>query len=881
MPVQSVHPRLESLLPLVRKPIQYVGGELNSLVKDWDSAEVRWALMYPDAYEVGLPNQGIQILYEVLNERVGVLAERSYCVWPDLEALMREHRIPQFTVDAHRPVRAFDVLGVSFATELGYTNLLTALDLAEIPLSAADRGAADPVVLAGGHAAFNPEPIAEFIDGAVLGDGEQAVLTVTDLIRDWKRAGRPGGRDGLLLRLATDGGVYVPRFYDVSYLPDGTIGGIAVNRPAVPHAVAKHTVSDLDAWPYPNKPVVPVAESVHERFSVEIFRGCTRGCRFCQAGMITRPVRERSITTIGDMVEQGVAASGFGEVGLLSLSSADHSEINDIAKGLADRYEGANLGLSLPSTRVDAFNVTLANEFSRGGRRSGLTFAPEGGTERMRKVINKMVTEEDLIRTVTTAYSSGWRQVKLYFMCGLPTEADEDVVAIADLARKVIKAGREASGRRDIRCTVSIGAFVPKPHTPFQWAAQCGAGAVDRRLAALGGALRSDPGYGRSIGYRYHDGRPSIIEGMLARGDRRVARVIREVWEDGGRFEGWSEYFSYQRWERCAAHALAGEPVDLGWYTTRERGYAEVLPWDHLDAGLDREWLWQDWQDAIDPAGAGEVEDCRWTACYDCGVCPNMGTEIQTGPTGVKLLPVTVVDRPRQRTDTDAERLPLGEPPSGPRGGFGRSGSGVSPGGAVSPRAGTVGRPRMTQRRQGPPGPAPEFTVQRLRVRFAKRGRLRFASHRDVARAVERGVRMADLPVAYSGGFNPRPKLSYGGAVPTCVASEAEYFEVGLTASCAPADVRDRLDAALPPGLDALNVAEVAPGTLAGDLQVSDWQVTLHGVGEDAAELACRDFLAADHIEVERVTAKGVRRVDARAAVLTLELDRRAVHSET
>ncbi len=641
MAAQSVYPRLEPLLPLVRKPIQYVGGELNSVVKDWDSAAVRWALMYPDAYEVGVPNQGIQILYEVLNERDDTLAERTYSVWQDLEALMREHQVPQFTVDSHRPVREFDVLGVSFATELCYTNLLTALDLAGIPLAAADRGEADPVVLAGGHAAFNPEPVAEFIDGAVLGDGEQAVLAITDLIAAWKAAGRPGGRDGLLLQLATAGGVYVPRFYDVSYRPDGAIGSVTPNRPGVPRAVAKHTVMDLDEWQYPRKPIVPLAESVHERFSVEIFRGCTRGCRFCQAGMITRPVRERSISTVGDMVQAGLEASGFSEVGLLSLSSADHSEINEIAIDLADRYEGTNTGLSLPSTRVDAFNVTLANELSRGGRRSGLTFAPEGGTDRIRKVINKMVTEDDLIKTVSTAYASGWRQVKLYFMCGLPTETDEDVTAIARVARRVIEAGRAASGRKDIRCTVSIGGFVPKPHTPFQWAAQCDHEVVDARLRALGAAIRADRAYGRSIGFRYHDGKPSMVEGLLSRGDRRVAKVIRAVWADGGRFDGWSETFSYERWERCAKEALASEGVDLAWYTTRERPYGEVLPWDHLDAGLDRDWLWQDWLAAIDP-DSDEVEDCRWTPCFECGVCPAMDTEIEVGPTGRRLLPLAV-----------------------------------------------------------------------------------------------------------------------------------------------------------------------------------------------------------------------------------------------
>jgi radical SAM family uncharacterized protein len=636
----SVFPRLEPLLPKVSKPIQYVGGELNSVSKDWESVDVRWCLSYPDAYEVGLPNQGIAILYEVLNERDWILAERTYAVWPDMEALMREHSIPQFTLDSHRPVAEFDVFGLSFATELGYTNMLTELDLAGIPIHSRDRREHHPIVMAGGHAAFNPEPIADFLDAAVLGDGEEIALRISGVIREWKAAGRPGGRDELLFRLAIGGGVYVPKFYDVDYLTDGRIHRVAPNRAGVPYRVAKHTLMDLDKWPYPKNPLVPLAETVHERYAVEIFRGCTRGCRFCQAGMITRPVRERSIDVIGEMVQRGIEATGLEEVGLLSLSSSDHSEIAEITRQLADRYEGANVSLSLPSTRVDAFNVDLANELSRNGRRSGLTFAPEGGTERMRKVINKMVTEEDLIRTVATAYSHGWRQVKLYFMCGLPTETDADVLAIANLAKRVIATGREISGRRDIRCTVSIGGFVPKPHTPFQWAAQCDHETVDARLAKLRDAIRSDRQYGRAIGFRYHDGKPSIIEGLLSRGDRRVAAIIEAVWRDGGRFDGWSEHFSYERWIACTQRCLAGSGVDLAWYTTREREYAEVLPWDHLDAGLDREWLWEDWQDALDEV---EVQDCRWTPCFECGVCPEMDTTIQIGPTGRKLIPLTPV----------------------------------------------------------------------------------------------------------------------------------------------------------------------------------------------------------------------------------------------
>jgi len=622
----SHYDAIEPWLLGVAQPVQYVGGEPNAVVKPWDDADVHWVLSYPDAYAVGQPNQGLAILYEVLNEAGRTAAERAFCPRADMAAQLRARGVPLTTLEGHRAVRDFDVWGISLASELTYTNVLEMLDLAGVPLHSADRCDVDPLVVAGGHCASNPEPMAAFLDAVVLGDGEEAVLELSDVVARWRADGRPGGRDGVLEQLASTGRFYVPRFYDVAYGAGGAISSVTPNRPGVPARVAKHVLSGLDDWPYPKRPIVPIAETVHERYSAEIFRGCTRGCRFCQAGMITRPVRERSASVIEAMADAGLAATGYDEVSLLSLSSADHSQIREIASSMATRYEGSATSLSLPSTRVDAFNIELAQQLSRNGRRSGLTFAPEGGTERLRAVINKNVGEDDLIATVGAAFAAGWRSVKLYFMCGLPTERDDDVTAIAALAHRVIETGRAVTGRRDVGCTVSLGVFVPKPHTPFQWVGQTDAATVDRRVQALRQALRDDRQCGRAVGLRYGEGLPAQLEGLLARGDRRVGAVIEAAWRAGQTFDGWRENENIALWQQVAADGLAPHGVDWDWFTTRPRPRTEILPWDHLDYGLNRNWLWRDYRQAIK---AATLPDCRFDDCQLCGVCTVFDTDIQ------------------------------------------------------------------------------------------------------------------------------------------------------------------------------------------------------------------------------------------------------------
>ncbi|HUQ40548.1 MAG TPA: TIGR03960 family B12-binding radical SAM protein [Acidimicrobiales bacterium] len=595
----------------MQKPARYIGCEDGALSPEHGPDKVAWLLLYPDSYEVGLPNQGLQILYEILNERDDAVAERSYAPWTDMEALMRAEGVPLFSVDTHRAAGAFDLLAFNLSAELVYTNVLNCIDLAGMPVRAAERSAADPIVAAGGHCAFNPEPLADFVDIFVIGDGEEVIAEITEVIGRWKADG-PTDRDAVLRALAAVPGVYAPAMYDVTY--DGPrVMAVTPRHPDIPAVVEKRTIADLAAWPYPKQQLVPLTEVVHDRLNVEIFRGCTRGCRFCQAGMITRPVRERPAEQVREMVSAGLARTGYDEVSLTSLSSADYSGIADVVKGIIDDPAcSGQVGVSLPSLRVDAFTVGIASEIQKV-RRTGLTFAPEGGTWRMRQVISKLIREEDLYGAVESAFSQGWRRVKLYFLIGLPTETDTDTLGIAELAKNCVEIGRRYTKGASV--TASVGGFVPKPHTPFQWFGQDTAEELMRKVNLLRDATKRT-----GVTLRWHDPKATLAEGIASRGDRRIGAVVEDVWRHGGTFQEWSEHFDLSLW--TAAMERAGLSTDD--YVHRHREADEVLPWQHISAGLHKDFLWQDWQEALAEAG---VEDCRWTPCYDCGACTEYGIE--------------------------------------------------------------------------------------------------------------------------------------------------------------------------------------------------------------------------------------------------------------
>lgn len=605
----------QEMLQAVEKPARYTGGEWNAQPKASAAVLCRIALAMADVYEVGMSNLGLKILYEILNRRDDIAAERVYAPWLDMEEEMRRRGIPLFSLETFQEVSSFDILGFSLQYELLITNTLNMLDLAGLPLHAAERTDEQPFVIGGGPCVYNTEPIADFFDFFVLGDGEEIVVEACDALIAWKKEGRPDGRRGFLRRAARIPGVYVPSFYAPEYDAQGMFTGLRILDEAASPQIYRRVVKDLDATPFLEKPVVPYLGIVHDRLMLELFRGCTRGCRFCQAGMAYRPVRERRPETLESLARTLFDSTGYNEMSLTSLSSADYSCLSPLVDGLLAGTQGERVSFSLPSLRIDSFSVDIAERLQQV-RKSGLTFAPEAGTQRLRDVINKNVTEDDLLHSVRTAFEQGWKAVKLYFMMGLPTETDEDIVGIAELAQKVVDCYKEVKGKRGVKVTVSVSCFVPKAYTPFQWFAQVPQEEFERRQRLLKESIRD-----RAISFHYHDARASVLEGALSRGDRRLSAVIETAWRNGAKFDGWTDQFKDEVWKdafRCCG-------VVPEFYSRRTRDLEEVLPWAHTSPGVSEDFLRREWQRAQE---AALTHDCRRETCTGCGVCPELGCDV-------------------------------------------------------------------------------------------------------------------------------------------------------------------------------------------------------------------------------------------------------------
>ena len=832
----------EELLLQVQKPARYLGNEMHAVYKNRD-IPVRFAMCFPDLYEIGMSHLGIQILYEMFNRRSDTWCERVFAPWTDMEQVLREHQIPLFALESQDPVRGFDFLGITLQFELCYTNVLQILDLAGIPLLAKDRTQEDPLVIGGGPCACNPEPVADFFDLFYIGEGETSYDALLDLYREMKE--RKAGREAFLRAASKIPGIYVPSLYKVRYggdLADASAGekedrketlitSFRPKYPDVPARVRRQVQADLDdpvAAPYPTKPLIPFITVTQDRVAVELQRGCIRGCRFCQAGMIYRPNRERKLETVRTYGDLMLANTGQDDILLSSLSSSDYSCIREIAEHVSKKYSTKKVKLNVPSLRIDAFSLDLMARV-QDVRRGSLTFAPEAGSQRLRDVINKGITEEEILAGAREAFRGGWSRVKLYFMLGLPTETEEDRVEIAELADRICAAyydevpKQKRSGR--CRITVSTSFFVPKPFTPFQWAPMYRPGDYLGFAATVNHAIYASRNH-RSVQYSWHDAEMIYLEGVLARGDRRVAGLILEAYRRGARFDSWLETWQFSRWEEAAAAA----GISMDFYALRQRGKDEILPWDFIDAGVHRSFLWKEWE----KAHAGELTpDCReacsgcGAASYGCGVC-------------------------RRPETAETEEPPQADGPAGREGLY---------------------------QADGPAGR--EGLCIRVRMRVAKYGSMKFIGHLELMRFLQKCLRRTDIEVRYSDGITPRMIMSTAMPLGLGLSSSGEYIDMELSAPVSTEHALAQLRPLMPEGLEILDFRQIGEMVQAGGGTAKKPEKAMSVVV--AAQYLVRfresftppagwqdllqDFVSQDTIPWTKETKKGFRTLDMKPLI--------------
>ncbi len=765
------------ILPQVERPSRYLGNELHSVHKSKEEAALRICLFFPDLYELGLGNLGLHILYAVLNDQEGVWAERGYSPAPDMEALLRSRQIPLFMYESKDPLVDADLVGFTLQSELTYTNVVNALDLAGIPLRSAARGEQHPLIFAGGPGAYNPEPLAPFIDFFVIGDGEDAILEIVQALRPLKNA----PRQAKLEAAARIEGVYAPALYPVELLPDGQVAP-ALDGPKI----RKRLTRNLDTARYPANYIVPFTQLIHDGVSLEVLRGCTHGCRFCQGGVITRPVRERSLETIDALMRDVITATGLDTVSLISLSTCDYSRVRTLVRQAARRAHAEGVSVSLPSLRLDSFAVELADSLA-GVRRSGLTFAPEAATARLRSVINKFIPDEDLIDLACEAYRRGWGHIKTYFMIGLPTETDEDVAAIADLCLRTLQQGRKITNRAMVHTGVST--FVPKPFTPFQWAAQIGLDETVRKQRILSDAFHKN----RGIKFGRHLPESSFVEGLIARADRRCADLIEAAWRHGARLDTWDEQLNFPAWQK----AIEETGFDVA-FQFRERALDERLPWDHIDVLIPKTWFQEEWRRAMEREHA---RDCRYGKCNLCGI-------MQQEPELCRAM----LNRPAiiEQEATTLDRIPA-------------------------------------------PPPTVKDPLQRIRLRIGRKGEARFLSHLEFQNAWIRAFRRAHLPVAQSQGFHAHPRISLSTASPVGEESEGDYLDVLLEEFIYPDELLEALHKVLPPDLLALEATDIplrGPSLMS---LVDGFEYTLHTTADaETLQTTMEHLLAQNTLPVQR-----------------------------